>query len=167
VHLKKNQARANILIRAYTQDVDWQKLIDYYDEMSKITKSEIIEFANKNFNDNYVVIYKREGEDKEVYKVDKPSITANKIVRDVQSEFCEKFTKIKSETSKPEFVDFAKKIESDKINENVTFKYIKNNDNPLFSLYYIFKLGSDNDKEIDIALKYLSYLGTEKYTPEA
>jgi len=164
---ERNQVRANILVRAFTQDLDWQKFIDTYDEMAKISKQEIMQFAEKNFKDNYVVIYKREGEDKEVYKVDKPSITANKIVRDVQSDFCEHFTSIESKASTPEFVDFNSKISTQKINDNVSFKYIKNNDNALFNLYYVFKMGTDNDKELDIALKYLNYLGTDKYTPEA
>ena len=46
------------------------------DEMSKVTKKELVDFANQLFTDNnYVVIYKRKGEDKNIIKVEKPPIT--------------------------------------------------------------------------------------------
>ena len=31
---------------------------------------------------------------------------------------------------------------------------------------YIFNFGTDNDKELGLALSVLEYLGTDKYTPE-
>ena len=41
-------------------------------ELEKVTKQDIIDFANAKYADNYVVVYKRAGEDKSVIKVTKP-----------------------------------------------------------------------------------------------
>ena len=38
-------------------------------ELEKITKQDIVDFANARYTDNYVVVYKRNGEDKSVLKV--------------------------------------------------------------------------------------------------
>lgn len=164
---ERNNVRANLLVRAFTQDLDWQKVINYYDEMAQITKQEVMDFATKNYTNNYVVLYKREGEDKEVYKVEKPSITANKIVRDVQSDFLVEFNATKSNAVEPEFVDFENKIQHKQLSKEVRLDYIHNEDNTLFDLFYIVDMGTDNDRELGLALKYLPYLGTNKYTPEA
>ena len=47
----------------------------YTEQLSKLTKKDIVDFANKYFGDNGVCILKRKGEDKNVVKVDKPPIT--------------------------------------------------------------------------------------------
>ena len=56
-------------------------------ELEKITKQDIIDFANARYTDNYVVAYKRNGEDKSVLKVTKPAITPVSVNREDQSEF--------------------------------------------------------------------------------
>jgi hypothetical protein len=54
----------------------WNKELAIVDEMNKISKKEVVDFANKFFTDhNYVIIYKRKGEDKSIVKVEKPPIT--------------------------------------------------------------------------------------------
>lgn len=44
--------------------------------------------------------------------------------------------------------------------------YIQNNTNPLFSLYYVFDMGNNNDKALGAAFNYLNYLGTSTKTAE-
>lgn len=65
--------------------------------MEKISKQEVIEFANKYLgNNNYAVIYKRKGEDKNIKKVDKPAITPIEANREAQSVFLKKFMELPS-----------------------------------------------------------------------
>lgn len=44
--------------------------------------------------------------------------------------------------------------------------YIANDVNGLFSLYYIFDMGTDNDQKLGLAIEYLPYLGTDKFTAQ-
>ena len=80
-------SRASNLMDAFTSELDWQKQVAYTDQLSKLTKKDIIAFANKYFGENYVVILKRKGEDKSIIKVEKPPITPVETNRDAQSAF--------------------------------------------------------------------------------
>ena len=58
------------------------------ERLSKITKQEVMDFMKANYNENnYVVVYKRVGEDKNIQKVEKPQITPVEVNRDDQSPF--------------------------------------------------------------------------------
>jgi len=46
------------------------------------------------------------------------------------------------------------------------FIYKHNNENNAFELYYIFDMGSNSDKVLGTAFRYLKFLGTSKYSPE-
>ena len=65
----------NEFIDAFTLGMSWEDHQNEMVELGKVTKQEIIDFANAKYADNYVVVYKRNGEDKSVLKVTKPAIT--------------------------------------------------------------------------------------------
>ena len=44
--------------------------------------------------------------------------------------------------------------------------YIKNKNNPTFMLDYIVEMGKTSDKELAMAISYLPYLGTDKYSAD-
>ncbi|MBP7497634.1 MAG: insulinase family protein [Bacteroidales bacterium] len=163
---ESNSGRASAFVDAFANSVPWADRLTFIDELEKISKQDIINFANKNFTDNYVVVYKKTGKDENVVKVEKPTITPININRDNQSEFYNNFSKIKSERINPVFVDFDKEISKTKINNNIELNYIQNNSNELFSAYYIFDMGLKNNKLLPLAFNYFKYLGTNKYSPE-
>ena len=49
---------------AFIHNQDWVDKVEYYSELKKISKQEIVDFANSFYRDNYVVTYKRKGQDK-------------------------------------------------------------------------------------------------------
>ena len=105
--LESNQSRATEMMEAFANDVKWQEKVSRMERISKITKQELIEFANKNFvGENYVVVYKRIGEDTTVQKVDKPEITPVEVNRDASSPFSKAITKAAPPPIQPVFVDY-------------------------------------------------------------
>jgi len=66
---------------------NWLTDVSAVDDMSKVTKKEIVDFADKYLKDNYVLLYKRKGEDKNIEKVEKPVITPVEVNREAQSAF--------------------------------------------------------------------------------
>ena len=52
-----------------------------------------MDFANSFYKDNYVVTYKRQGEDKSIAKVQNPGITQINLNRGKSSDFIQKFNK--------------------------------------------------------------------------
>ena len=153
------------ILDAFILDVEWKDQIARLDKMEKISKEQIIDYAKKTFNNNYACVYKRKGENKNIVTVDKPKITAIEIDRTKESDFLKKLKEMPETRLEPEFIDFKEKIKTKQIN-NIEFNYIKNPNNELTSLNYIFEMGSFNIKELSFALSYFEYVGTEKFRSE-
>lgn len=162
----KDNGRVNDYIDIFINDVDLEKYDNVIKRLEKIDKKALVEFANKKFKDNYLVIYKKQGKKMDKLKLEKPKITPLKINRENRSEFFNKFKNIKTEKIKPVFPNYNKDVKEEKLENGAKFSYIKNKDNEFFSLSYIYKLGSDNDKKMGLAISLLPYLGTDKYKKE-
>lgn len=163
---ESNQGRGMAMARAFMNNIPWEKSVNYINEVTKVTKKDLVDFANKHLADNYVVIYKRQGKDENETKVTKPLITPIHINRDAESKFMKNIKAEKVSTIEPVFVDFDKDITRIKLKNNIEMLYTKNSENSTFNLYYYFKIGRYNDKKLDIAVDYLPYLGTSKMTAE-
>ncbi|MDR6301020.1 M16 family metallopeptidase [Mesonia maritima] len=151
---------------AFVHFQDWQSRIDFIESLKSITKEDLVNYANEHYNDNYVAVYKRKGEDPNIAKVENPGITPVKLNRDKQSAFLQKFNETDSPSLKPQHIDYEKAIQNSTTENGLPVAYIENENNDLFNLYIIFDMGQDNDKELSLAAGYLDYLGTEKLSPE-
>ncbi len=154
-------------LNSFIHSTDWKDRLIRLDEMKKITKQDVIDFANKHYANNYVEVHKIKGEDKNIVKVENPAITPVDLNRDKESSFLQNLMKIKSAPITPKFIDYKNAIKSTKTANGIDISYIENTNNDLFSLNLIFDLGIDNDKMLSIASGYFDYLGTDIYTPEA
>ena len=163
--LESNQARAMWIANAFMNNIPWEKACKSIDAYRTVTKKEIVDFANKYFKDNYVIVYKRQGTPPEVLKISKPPITPIFVNRDDESDFVRGIKNVKVKDIKPVFVDFDKEITKTKF-KGAEILYIQNKENQTFSLYYYFPMGTFNNLKLPIAIDYLDYLGTSKYTPE-
>ncbi|MBI4646624.1 MAG: insulinase family protein [Bacteroidia bacterium] len=152
-------------VNTFINEQPWADYVSFIDDIEKITKEQIVKFANDHFADNYITVLKRTGKDENVVHVSKPPITKVTLNRDSESEFLKQFTSIESERIKPVFLDFEKEIGKTTLNSSIELNYIKNITNELFSLNYIVDMGSDHDKKLALAVKYLPYIGTSKYSP--
>ena len=165
IRSQESNFRSHEFAVAFANGVSWENTLRFNDELAKITKEDVVNYANKHFSDsNYVIVYKRKGEDPNVVKVEKPEITAVELNRENESEYYKNFTSEESGRLKPVFIDFTETITSKEFAPGVTFSYIENPTNKLFKLIYIIEKGKDHDKELALAVDYLPYLGTEKYT---
>ena len=162
---ESNYGRASTFVNAFIHDLNWKDVIEKNDRLAKITKQNIIDFANKNYINNYVVVYKRTGVDENVKKVVKPEITPVELNNQDQSEFAKNLMETKAEDIEPVFLDYDKDILKAKLANGIPVLYNKNVENDIFKLYYILDMGTLNNREIGVALDYLEYLGTSEYTP--
>jgi predicted Zn-dependent peptidase len=163
--LENNNSRCFSMVGAFINDEPWENEVNSIARLEKITKQDIVDFANKFYKDNYVVVYKRTGEDKNVVKVVKPALTPVSVNREEQSGFLEKIKDMKAEPIEPVFVDYNKDLSKLKVRDDVELLYKQNTENNLFQLYYVFNMGTANDKKIAMAMDYLPYLGTSKMSP--
>ena len=163
---ENNSMRASAMTNAFILKQDWKSQVDYYDRMAKITKQQVMEFASKRFGNDFVCVFKRTGEIKDAFKVNKPKITAIDIKREGMSEWRTNWEKTPSATLTPEFIDYSKAISTRPLANGVELSTVKNPSNDLFSLSYIVAMGSNNDRLLDLALDYLPYLGTPRLGPK-
>ncbi|MCU7548823.1 insulinase family protein [Chitinophagaceae bacterium LB-8] len=166
--LEDNSYRTSDLVEGFIQSrgQDWNKVVAVLDEMGKVSKKEIVDFANGFFkDDNYVVIYKRKGEDKNKVKVEKPAITPVETNAGKTSAYVSNVLKATLPATKPVWIDFAKDLQKGKAG-GAEVLYVPNKENSLFRLYYHFNIGSFNNKLLPLAIQYLQFLGTNQYTAE-
>ncbi len=157
--------RAYSLMSNFTLDEDWKRHLNYTNSLSAITKEDVINFAKKYFHDNYVIVFKRQGEDKNVIKVEKPNITPVEVNRNEQSEFVKQIAAIPENKIKPIWLDYNKDIE-----RASTGKYdilaVQDKEKGLFKLEYYYKTGEWSNKLLPIAVDYLEFIGTKNKTAE-
>ncbi len=163
--LQTNRGRNSALVNSFVRGLDWEDYVNRFERIEQITKEDIIEFANKYYGENYIVVYKRQGTDDSIIKVDKPQITPVLINRDVESEFFTKINQMDAEKIDPVFLDYENDINKNTILGDIPLLYQENEENELFTLYYVLEMGNNHDPILSMAVNYLEYLGTEKYSP--
>jgi predicted Zn-dependent peptidase len=163
--LESNSSRTFSMVDAFILNKRWSDKVNEIDELAKITKNQVMEFAKKYYTNNYVVVYKHTGEDKNVQKVTKPLITPVEVNRNAQSPFVKAIADAPVTDIKPVFVDYSVDIQQSKV-KNVPIYATINHENATFNLYYILDMGTNTDKKLGVAIQYLKYLGTPEYTPD-
>ena len=109
--LENNRWRVSQHMSAFINGKSWEQQIGKIDRVSKMTKQQIVDFANRFFSDGYATIYKKMGVDSTQKKIDKPAITPIPANRDMVSQFVKDIQNSQVEPILPEFVDFSKEAE--------------------------------------------------------
>lgn len=156
---------ATTLYDDFIKDRNWSDELQEIEIYKSITKEEIIDFAKEFFIDNYVVVEKQKGINENLIRVENPGITPVKINREAQSDYLKEMMSIESPAILPEFIDYDKEIITQKIGDK-HLSFVKNKDNDLAQIFYVFPFGTDHDQQLSLALYVMQYLGTNDYTPE-
>ena len=171
--LEDNESRAIQYVDAFTNDIDWADVVNKLSRIEKLTKEDVVAFAKKHLkNNNFVCVYKRMGEDKDIKPVQKPAITPIKMNRDTISVFAKEILDNQVKPIQPVFVDFQKDITFLKAKTDIPVLYRKNELNSLFTLNYRYEIGTTSvmndglNRYIPLATEYINYLGTDSMTAE-
>ena len=111
--LESNRWRVSEHLDAFINGKSWAQQTGLLDRVSKFTKQDIVDFANRFFTDGYATIFKRQGVDTLQKKIDKPAITPIPTNRDYVSQFVKDIQLSQVEPIHPEFVDFNKALTID------------------------------------------------------
>ena len=164
--LESNDNRADLFVTSFVYDIPWSNMVAELDNMSKVTKQDIVDAANKYLTNGYVSIHKEQGEAPQTASMSKPAITPILTNRDKQSDF---LAQIQTEAAavepiEPVFVDFEKDMCKGTAKSGMEFLYKKNTGNGLFNLNFIVDFGDKDNKLISYATNYFEYLGTDTKT---
>lgn len=162
--LDNNKFRAKAFVDAFINNVDWKQEVDRLNRISKMTKAEIVSFANRFFDNGYAAVYKVQGTDTTIQKVDKPKITPIPTNNDKHSAFLQEIVNHQVEPIKPVFVDFKKDLTKSTTKKGWPILYKQNTQDDLFTLYLEIPFGKESDLLPGYAKMYIDYLGTDKMT---
>ena len=160
--LDHNQTRTYKMMESFITGTPWQQLVGRMDRLAKITKQEVVDFANRFFGPGYVCVYKRQGVDTTQKKIDKPAITPIPTNRDQVSQFVQDIQQAEVEPIQPQFLDFQKDLSFFDTEKGLPVIYKQNTENDLFDLQFRYEFGQEDDNRYDVAANYIDYLGTDK-----
>lgn len=165
--LDNNQGRANEFVRSFIDETPWEWSVNYVEDLGKVTRQDIIDFANKYLGEsNYAVVYKRQGIDPNEVKIEKPQITPILTNRNNESAFIGEIRAVPVKPIEPVFVDYKKDMDFLTAKSDMPLLYKENETTDLFSISYIFNIGSATNPLYGLAFNYLEYLGTADKTAE-
>ena len=165
--LESNGARAQMYIDAFINGIDWSVAAKELDLYATITKEDIVDWADGFLKDNnYVVVYKRQGVDDTVQKISAPRITPIESNRDKQSAFLDEIQSTPVKPIEPVFVNFKKDMSRFDLAKNVDVLYKQNRTNGIFQIDFVFNEGVADNPVLNLAPDYLSYLGTPTRSAE-
>lgn len=160
-----NSGRARAYVDAFIYGVDWADKVHQIERMEKITKADIVKFANEKLApEAYALVYKREGQSN-YKKIEKPEITPIATNRDTSSAFLREIQLAEVKPIEPAFTDFKKDMSTAQLKNGLPLLYKKNETTDVFQLMYVFDMGRSNDATLNTAFSYLNYLGTSKMSP--
>ncbi len=161
-----NAGRADMFVTAFINGLEWKDMVEELDRMSMITKEDLVAFANEKLADNnYVVVYKRQGIDENMHKIAAPEITPIEANRNNVSAFLQEIQNTEVSPIEPVFVDYEKDMAIFDAN-GVEVLYKQNMTNEIFDLSYIFETGTSGDPLLSMTSDYVDYLGTSTMSAE-
>jgi predicted Zn-dependent peptidase len=162
--LDNNQWRVRQMMGAFIDGKTWAQQTQRMDRVKKMTKEEIVAFANRFFTNGYATVFKKQGTDSTQKKIDKPAITPIPANRDLMSQFVKDIQNAHVEPIQPKFVDFSKDLTVTQTKRKLPLLYKQNVENDLFTLMFRYEFGQQDDNRYEIAADYLNYVGTDKHT---
>jgi predicted Zn-dependent peptidase len=159
--IETNDARALLLVNAFTSNVSWNDYLTGFLNIKAITKQDVIDVAKKYYGTNYLALYSKMGSPKKD-KLSKPKFEPVIPEDGKTSTFCEAWRQTETLALEARFVDFKRDILSSQIAENVKLNTVKNPFNQIFNLNFSWGIGTDHDSLLFYLPSYLNRLGTSQ-----
>ncbi|MCX6249960.1 MAG: insulinase family protein [Bacteroidetes bacterium] len=163
---ESNQGRAMSMASSFLYDISYSAFVEHIQELKKITRQDILAFVDQYFANNYVIVFKQQGQPGEIATIKNPSITPVYINRDAESIFLKKIQKTEVPDIHPVFLDYKKEIKQIDLPGKFRALYKKNKENSTFTLSFYYSMGKNHDKIMNFALSYLPFLGSGQHSAE-
>lgn len=164
--MESNSGRAFKAVDVFVKSKDWKSQLELLDKMDRLGKEEVSLFAKRYLGNDYTIVYKRQGTDTSIEKIEKPEISPVDVNRNSLSRFAKDIMDNETAAVNPVFIDYQKDILHSELKPGLPLLQVKNKENDLFSLYYVFDFGRYSDQKLPEALELLKFLGTDKQSAE-
>jgi len=154
--------RAFLIASLFTSDKKWDEILDYPNQINKITAKDIKRVSELYLNENLLSFQSKMGFPQKD-KLEKPGF--DPIIpknSEAKSKFAEKIEKTPESKAKPEFINLEEDVKKSEINKGCNLYYVENNINDIFNLTIKFHKGTNHDMQLNQLAEYLQLIGTEK-----
>jgi predicted Zn-dependent peptidase len=155
---KQNANRGFFLMESFINGQGYQKHWNEFWAMKQLTKEDIMEVAKEFLDRERVEVFKRRGTDSSVTKINKPEINSVELNRDKQSTFVTEWLEEESQSLKPVYADLMGGIVHASLGK-AALHYVKNTENRLFAMSYVYAIGKNHIKTLPLAMQYIRYAG--------
>lgn len=159
--LESIDSRAEEMMSIFSQGRTWDEYLQQTDAIKNITKADVVNVANKYFNDSYIDFVKKYGsypKDKVSKPNFKPIVPKN---ANAESEYAKKMEQIPIKEVAPRLLDYNRDVETKVLTKHVTMYMKKNPVNNLFSFSLIYHKGTLCEPRLSALASYLSDIGTD------
>ncbi|MBT8147339.1 MAG: insulinase family protein, partial [Gammaproteobacteria bacterium] len=163
--LESNTARVTMMRQAYLSYSDWDHHIGEMERLEQVTKQDVIDVANRYFADNYVAVYREDGQHN-IPPVEKPQIDPVSIDPTRQSQFAASILSREVEPIEPVFVEADRDYRVIEFADGVPLYYSPNPLNDLFSFSISVEVGTESNEKLSLAAAIMDKAGTPSMSNE-
>lgn len=156
--LRTNQGRAFTILNSFVFGISWANYVNLPEVLRSVTVSDVERVASRYYNNSFVSVLKRHGELAFREKVEKPHITPIVLNRDTTSEYLSNLLSEPSEAPVPSFLDFKTDFDIRSISDSVTLTSLRNDEDGLFDLRFVFPVGTWNEPLLELAADLTQYI---------
>ena len=165
--LEDNGNRAMAYVHSFISGHDWKDDARQLSRLEKVDRQQIADWAAEYLGpEQYAMAFKHIGTDPSIEKIAAPAITPIETNRQKQSDFLVEVQQTEVTPIEPVFLDFSKDMSVSPLGEGVRLLYKRNTVNGIATVNYVYDTGTQNDPRLNLAFRYLGYLGTPSRTAE-
>ncbi|MFU8844214.1 MAG: M16 family metallopeptidase, partial [Bacteroidales bacterium] len=157
--------RGYTMIMAFSSGKDWESVLNYPEEINKITKNDVIAVANKYLTENHLAFYSKTGLPKKPKNLRPPFERIPSLNTDRKSEYAKMIEAMEVPSIEPEYILFGEKDSTQKhvtvehLSPLVHFYYVENPVNDLFELKVKFGTGIYEMPVLKQVAEYMNLVG--------
>lgn len=158
---ESRSSTASVALNLVWHKISMQEILDDLKKTEQLTKEEFVRQTNRILNSAPAIVYKRSGEKKDRVHAEKPPITPLKMPESRLSAFGKELAALPAgKASDLQVIDWSTAITETPVSGTKLY-CTKNEKNERFSFSIVLPIGSYHDLKHDLAISYLSLLGTE------
>ncbi|MCB9748975.1 MAG: insulinase family protein [Myxococcales bacterium] len=163
--LESNQGRVWKMAASFIERRPWDDVVARDQALRAVTRDDVLRVANAYLGDNFIALRRTKGK-QELPKIEKPSITPIQVDPSRQSAFASQILEMPAPQLEPDWLEEGNEYRHVGLPAGPMI-YATNTRNDLFSLEYVFDLGSRRARLLCHALDLLDQSGYGELTAEA
>lgn len=164
--LESNTARVSMMRQAFLSLVDWDEYVAEIERLEQVTKADVIAVANRYFGNDYVAVYRADGQH-DIPPVVKPQIDPVSIDPTRQSRFAAQVLSMPYQEIAPDYVVADEDYRLIEYAPGVSLYYAPNPLNDLFSFSILVDTGTEENEKLSLASALMEKAGTPTLDNEA